>query len=178
VLTSPARGLATDRGPQYTATIVEYPCGDLSPLEGTIPVPDPTPQSPHERYDAIIATAMAEAQARGESLSKIALIKVLREHTGIGLSEAKLAVERYGTGRVESYDEILTGALRDLKSPDKIWLIKELREHTGLGLKQAKEIVEDYGRRHAIEWPMSKFGCLLLCAEILIGLVVAVLTAL
>jgi hypothetical protein len=53
----------------------------------------PTPAGPH---DAFLAAAVREAEASGQAPNKIALIKRLREHTGMGLAEAKFTVENYG----------------------------------------------------------------------------------
>ena len=56
----------------------------------TNPSPGPIP------YDDILAAAQRQAQARGESPNKIAMIKVLRQRTGLDLKFAKDAVEDYG----------------------------------------------------------------------------------
>jgi hypothetical protein len=47
-------------------------------------------------FDDVIATAVADAKARGERPGKIPVIKVLREKTGVDLKAAKDAVEEYG----------------------------------------------------------------------------------
>lgn len=49
------------------------------------------------RFDEILTAAVREAEARGDTPGKIAMIKLLREQTGIGLRDAKMAVENYGS---------------------------------------------------------------------------------
>jgi ribosomal protein L7/L12 len=90
---------------------------------------------------------------------KIYAIKLLRERTGVGLKEAKDAVEALErTGRLR-----LPGDSRDLKQPYRggdpaefigearrlkehgraIEAIKLIRAHTGLGLKEAKDFYDN-----------------------------------
>jgi hypothetical protein len=100
---------------------------------------------------------------------KIALIKALREATGLGLREAKDTVEGYldrRAGRLPSgmgvdgpagsLDDLLdaerAAAAREERPVTKILLIKALRDASpGLGLAQAKRAVEDYLRRRGGE---------------------------
>ncbi len=107
------------------------------------------PQLPDEVIAAIHAHHTVEA------------IKLLREHTGLGLKEAKDAVEAYqrdqsyrGSDSGDMYSE--SGKSHDTELPfevvaairahRKIEAIKLLRERTSLGLKQAKDAVEAYQR--------------------------------
>ena len=89
---------------------------------------------------------------------KIAAIKFYREQTGVGLAEAKAAVEAIEAGQSISRsaskdDEKLLGLLR---AGRKIEAIKLHREQTGKGLKDAKDYVDDLGRRHGIQ---ASAGC-------------------
>jgi large subunit ribosomal protein L7/L12 len=107
-------------------------------------------------------SATVEALAR--TGRKIHAIKLLRRYTGLGLAEAKAAVDEIDrTGhlppgvavpaaerRAGAVDAWLAGAdaglvtrVRDLKARDRtIEAIKVVREHTGMGLVDAKEAVE------------------------------------
>jgi hypothetical protein len=51
-------------------------------------------------YDGLIEDLISKAEARGRKVSKILLIAALREISGLGLKEAKDAVEGYGYRRV------------------------------------------------------------------------------
>ncbi|MBI3945386.1 MAG: ribosomal protein L7/L12 [Armatimonadetes bacterium] len=96
-------------------------------------------------------------------------IKRLRQATGIGLAEAKEAVERLAEvlpledGRLvpdarSPSDPLLESDVRRLVGEGKkILAIKRMREATGLGLKEAKESVE----RLTADLPQaSRAGCL------------------
>ena len=81
---------------------------------------------------------------------KIDAIRLLRQQTGLGLAEAKSAVE---TGLVPDSAEIATNfaalpseVAAALASGDKIKAIKLLRRTQGMGLKQAKAIVDEASR--------------------------------
>jgi ribosomal protein L7/L12 len=89
-----------------------------------------------------------------EQQKKIQAIKVVRQHTRLGLKEAKDLVEEVErTGRLRlphlpatqytlENDELL-GQARVLKRDGKaILAIKLIREHTGLGLKEAKDVYD------------------------------------
>src|SRR5262245_60603400 len=84
-----------------------------------------------------------DALNRGD---KIAAIRLLRERTGIGLAEAKAAVD---AGLISSPPEVryqsdqLPAQVRAaLVAGRKIEAIKLLREATGLGLKEAKDRID------------------------------------
>src|SRR5262245_11232038 len=87
----------------------------------------------------------------------IGAIKLYREQTGVGLKQAKDAVEAFERGErlrlpaslpdgVAAQGELL--AL--LKAGQKIEAIKLYRDQTGAGLKEAKDAVEDLAARHGI----------------------------
>jgi ribosomal protein L7/L12 len=79
----------------------------------------------------------------------IEAIRLLRESTGLGLKEAKEAIDRHHlAARPRSFENSalatsLPAAVVDaLRQGKKIEAIRLLREHTGLGLAQAKHAVE------------------------------------
>jgi ribosomal protein L7/L12 len=84
---------------------------------------------------------------------KINAIKAYREATGVGLKEAKVAVERLAAGPIEPLPQASpTQAKPDLVDPEKlqnliregrkIEAIKYIRQQRGVGLKEAKEAVD------------------------------------
>lgn len=75
---------------------------------------------------------------------KIEAIKLMRERTGMGLAEAKTAVEAIGnSGATLPLSNELVGEIKELvEKGEKIAAIKLLRERTGLGLAEAKLGVE------------------------------------
>lgn len=87
---------------------------------------------------------------------KIEAIKLLREHTGIGLAEAKAAVERLEAGlpppapaapaaggAPAGGDTTLPADVQALVDQGKLLdAIKRLRQHTGMGLKEAKDHID------------------------------------
>jgi ribosomal protein L7/L12 len=92
------------------------------------------------------ATGMAEVDRLVRAGRKIQAIKVYRELTGVGLKEAKDAVERWNHPTAPAPPP-LPGA--DMSTVDDalragrtIEAIKLYREATGVGLKQAKDAVE------------------------------------
>jgi ribosomal protein L7/L12 len=85
--------------------------------------------------------------------NKVEAIKILREATGLGLKEAKDAVERYEAGETPSQPQAsrplergafplaAVSALQNGKLIDAIRIVRETR---GIGLKDAKQEVERY----------------------------------
>jgi len=81
---------------------------------------------------------------------KIEAIKLIREETGVGLQEAKDAVERLAAGmdplpasEPVVVDDVLPAEVEMLaRAGRKIEAIQVLRARTGLGLKEAKERVD------------------------------------
>lgn len=107
---------------------------------------------------------------------KIEAIKLLREQTGLGLAEAKAAVERLEQGvpppAASAPDAVpppLSDDVRRLVDQGKlIEAIRLLRERTGMGLKDAKDHIDRCtGRVHKV----GCGGALLLLAALLVGLV-------
>lgn len=92
-----------------------------------------------------------EARALLAAGKKIQAIKLWRERTGLGLRDAKLAVEALAKtpspSAGESAEDALEREVRELLAGNKkIHAIKLWRERTGLGLREAKEAVEAMAR--------------------------------
>lgn len=105
--------------------------------------------------------AAAEIDRLLAANQKIAAIKVYREHTGVGLKEAKDAVDHWSatstirqapvshatpphapTGRAALPASVAAEIDRLLAANQKITAIKAYREHTGVGLKESKDAIE------------------------------------
>ncbi|MBI1313581.1 hypothetical protein GC176_20000 [bacterium] len=110
--------------------------------------------------------------------NKIAAIKRFREETGVGLAEAKAAVEALEAGRTlpvsgESLpksdrmdeSELTDQVIRLLERGEKIQAVKLYREQAGTGLKDAKDAVERIGEQNGIPSASGTgcFGVILLC---------------
>lgn len=97
--------------------------------------------------------------------NKIAAIKRYREATGVGLAEAKAAVESLEAGgssteRVQPEDSDLTQQIVTLLGRgEKIEAVKMYRDRFRVGLKEAKEAVEQIGEQNGIP-ASSGTGCL------------------
>ena len=79
----------------------------------------------------------------------IKAIKLLREARGMGLYEAKEAVDAYARGNAAAVqtatsDGLPAEVVAAIQSGRKIHAIKLLREVRGIGLKEAKHAVEAY----------------------------------
>ena len=113
----------------------------------------------------------------------IEAIKLLRLATGLGLKEAKDAVDAHMQGLPVSVpvaqpaDQLPASVMTALQSGNKIEAIKLLREQTGLGLKEAKDAVEGMaigktggtGHYPTIEKPKSGNGLLWLIGLVALG---------
>jgi ribosomal protein L7/L12 len=119
-------------------------------------------------FDHLIDAERESLALAGRKVYKIALIKALRGATGLGLRDAKQAVDWYlarrggeiPTGpdadRLAGWiDDLLdaerAAASKEERPVNKIVLIKALREASGLGLRPAKIAVEDYLKRRGGE---------------------------
>lgn len=122
-------------------------------------------------YDDFLDQEFAKETARGRQPNVISLIKELREHSTLGLKEAKdivddflrrrgmraqSALEQYGVSLssqpgVQDYNAWLSEHIARLEAagqkPQYISLIKDVREHTNLGLKEAKDLVDAFCTR-------------------------------
>lgn len=105
----------------------------------------PIPSLPAAAIEALQSGNMIEA------------IKITREKLGLGLKEAKDAVDAYQAGARSSQSsggavapqrsggaEVPVEALPLLESGNLIGAIRVTRERTGLGLKDSKQLVEKY----------------------------------
>jgi len=104
------------------------------------------------------ALKIAEIQSLIQSKQKIYAIKLFRETFGVGLKEAKDAVDAMEAGKsidisgmqlvtsapagLQSNTENIAEIQRLLRDGSKIEAIKRFREMTGVGLKEAKDAVE------------------------------------
>jgi ribosomal protein L7/L12 len=101
---------------------------------------------PMNETESAIPPEARQAADRGDV---IAAIRLTREATGLGLKEAKDAVDAYAHGApsqrvlVEPV-QIPLGAVAALYQGNLIEAIRSTRQQTGLGLKASKEAVEDY----------------------------------
>lgn len=107
--------------------------------------------------DAEIRALLAEGR-------KIDAVKRLREETGIGLAEAKDAVEALERGGPPSAGEpgessVDAEIVALMEQGRKIDAINAYRGQTGCGLKEAKDAVEALAADHRIVAP-SGSGCL------------------
>lgn len=149
---------------------LEVPAGDAATLKcehcgNTVVVPAElraasTPAGQLDRGDLLKkAGRMGEVARLVQAGNKIEAIKLYRQLTGLGLKEAKDAVEKIAAGEVVSVSQTVTqprtgsgsgevsqalrGEIRRaLQAGRKIEAIKLVREQTGLGLKEAKDAVE------------------------------------
>lgn len=132
---------------------------------------------------AAIATELAAGQ-------KINAIKLYREYTGLGLAEAKAAIEQFrasdysagapdtgaaDTGAAEAglSDQQLASILAELRAQKMIQAIKLYRQYMGVGLADAKAAVEQLAAANGIRPAASKSGC---GTAVMFCLVVAVAT--
>jgi ribosomal protein L7/L12 len=100
--------------------------------------------------------AVMQALERGEIMTAVKLLS----KSGIGLKEAKDAIDAHTSARRESaspssFTTRIAGAplppevLSALEQGNKIEAIRLMREKTGLGLKEAKEAVDAYDHTNA-----------------------------
>ncbi len=90
---------------------------------------------------------VAEALQRGNIIDAI---KLLRDAKGVGLKQAKEALDQYLRGNpVNAAPASLSrtpspDVVRAIQQGNKIEAIRLMREQTGLGLKEAKDAVDSY----------------------------------
>ncbi len=117
--------------------------------------------------DAQLAAELRDLLAAGRTIEAI---KRLREATGIGLAEAKAAIEGFARGATLPPPSstppapIDAAALEreivvELEQGRKISAIKIYRAAMGVGLKEAKDAVEAIAERHGFS-ALAKPGCL------------------
>ena len=111
-----------------------------------------------------------------ESGNKIFAIKRYREETGVGLAEAKAAVElleadgSFSKPVQPDNPHVRSEIVSLLGRGEKIKAIKVYREQFGVGLKEAKEAIDFIGEQNGIP-SSSGYGCL---SVILLGITVIV----
>ena len=119
------------------------PIQSHEPLDSA-PLQSPTSGSPQW---------LVEAQQLAQSGQLIQAIKFFREHTGLGLKEAKEAVEALAAGQplttplytrhtAQMTPEVSNQVIQLLRENRKIDAIKLIRETTNLGLKESKDIAD------------------------------------
>jgi ribosomal protein L7/L12 len=129
--------------------------------------PLPIPEMVDERFERDLIALLDQGQ-------KIEAIKLYRECTGVGLKEAKDAVEAIQRGErpqdaEESDNSFHQTLVSLLKQGRKIDAIKVFREVTGSGLKESKDAIESIAARHGLSGS-QRTGCLgliVLCLAIL-----------
>lgn len=138
-----------------TGEAVQSPLNFSPPASSPPPVSfPPTASFPPSAPDAPISSDLeSQVQALMQSGNKIEAIKVYRQATGVGLKEAKDAVEAVEGGQAlfapTSAPLVMPGDLQGqvqalLQSDNKIEAIKVYREATGAGLQEAKDAVEAF----------------------------------
>jgi ribosomal protein L7/L12 len=113
---------------------------------GPMLVLPPTPLPP-DNWQAQVAEQLRLGR-------KIEAIKLYREATGVGLKEAKEAVEAMEAGTMPPPTPAAAPPSGDwraevvdfLRRGQKIWAVKRYREATGVGLKEAKDAVDEIER--------------------------------
>jgi len=131
-------------------------------------------QCPHcgASVDKPIADLEHQVRALLDDGQKIAAVKLYKDQTGVGLAEAKAAVEALeaGAGPPSTSDiggDLEAELLRLLGRSDKLEAVKLYRDWKGTSLLEAKQAVESLAARHGLE--TQRGGCL--------GVVVAVVVA-
>jgi ribosomal protein L7/L12 len=130
-------------------------------------------------YGAPIDKPSADLEQQVRSLldqgRKIAAVKLYRDQTGLGLAEAKEAVEAMhaDAGRSSSSDiggDLEAELLRLLGRGDKLEAVKLYRDQKGASLLEAKQAVESLAARYRLE--PQRAGCLSVVAVVVLASVV------
>jgi len=127
-------------------------------------------QCPHCGAPMDKPNADLEQQVRAllDDGQKIAAVKLYKDQTGVGLAEAKAAVEALEAGAgPPSSSDMEAELLRLLGRGDKLEAVKLYRDQKGVSLLEAKQAVESLAARHGLE--TQRGGCL--------GVVLAVVLA-
>jgi len=130
------------------------------------------PDAPEPNLDSL-EDAVRSLLTQGQ---KIAAIKLYREQTGVGLAEAKNAVE--GIERGDGLPNNKAAAtdpeqqfLQLMMAGKKIAAIKLYREQRNVGLKEAKDAVEALAAQNGIV-PPPRSGCFAVLVVLLCGVLV------
>ncbi|MFJ4175508.1 ribosomal protein L7/L12 [Microbacterium sp. NPDC089696] len=143
-------------------------------MRPTVPEQPRTSASTATAFVTAPAVLPAEVTARIDRLveadQRIQAIKVYRDHTGVGLREAKERIDQWAvstTGTptpgapspsVETPSAVRAALPADVAAEidrlvareQKISAIKVLREHAGLGLKESKDLIEAWPTTHSL----------------------------
>jgi large subunit ribosomal protein L7/L12 len=132
-----------------------------SDVRGVVPPPG-APVPPPADDDLLRRVAGLLADGR-----KIEAVRIYREARGVGLAEAKQAVELVEAGRQWSVEQatppvaepgLVDDVLENVRAGRWIHAIRQYRETTGSGLKEAKDAVETLARSAGIP-VMKGSGC-------------------
>src|SRR5262245_20800607 len=123
----------------------------------SLPTPGRCNMSSDETPRSEDRIALDKIRTLVKSGQKIEAIKVYREYTGLGLKEAKDAVEALERGGDISVGQTGEACEREVialvANGAKIQAIRLYRERTGAGLKEAKDAVEAMAAKHGIVAP-------------------------
>ena len=105
---------------------------------------------------------------------KIAAVKLYKDQTGMGLAEAKQAVEsmQAGAGSPSTSDigdDLEAELLRLLGRGDKLEAVKLYKDQKGVSLLEAKQAVESLAARHGLE--TQRGGCLVVVAVVMAAII-------
>jgi ribosomal protein L7/L12 len=105
---------------------------------------------------------------------KIAAVKLYKDQTGVGLAEAKEAVEamQADAGPPSASDiggDLEAELLRLLSRGDKLEAVKLYKDRKGVALLEAKQAVETLAARHGLE--THRGGCLGVVAVVMAAVV-------
>ena len=108
-------------------------------------------------------TADLEREARSllDQGRKIEAVKLYKDQTGVGLADAKNAVEAMQADAVPQSDiggDLEAELLRLLGRGETLAAVKLYKEQKGVALLEAKQAVESLAARHGLE--MQRAGCL------------------
>jgi ribosomal protein L7/L12 len=99
-----------------------------------------------QEEEGMMESLPADVQAAVRAGRKIEAIKLLRERTGLGLAEAKAAVESGilpdAVSRPVDADALPVEVMSALAAGEKVEAIRLLRQSRGIGLAEAKALVD------------------------------------
>ena len=113
--------------------------------------------------DKPIADLEQQVRSLLDQGQKIAAVKLYKDHTGVGLAEAKEAVEAMQAGAgppppSDIADDLKSELLRLLGRGDKLEAVKLYKDQKGTSLLEAKQAVESLAARHGLV--PQQAGCL------------------
>ena len=133
-------------------------------------------QCPHcgASVDKPIADLEQQVRSLLDQGQKIAAVKLYKDQTGVGLAEAKSAVEALEAGAGSQSPSGICGdleaeLLRLLGRGDKLEAVKLYKDQTGVALIEAKQAVETLAAKHGLE--THRGGCLGVVAVVVLAAV-------